>query len=642
MTRLPLIVGFGGIGPAGRSSFHHAYKRMIFESLPNAAYQDTFLGLATMMNLVTFDKGLYVDKQGCEYTSEQVVEVFKTEILEGTLVRRIEIEHFNSDALHWHKKLPLQAEKESKLSFTTFEKHLPQPLPANWHITQIENNEAHSVKVTITGETELLTDSYRAICSQAAGQLPTGFKPEEQYNARAHPRGLQMAIIAASDAIHSTGIDWSVIANTIKPDEVAVYAGSVMSQMDDNSNGGLMKSRLLGQRVSSKHLALGLNTMPADFINAYVLGSVGSTGSTTGACATFLYNLRHGIEDIQSGRCRVAIIGNSEAPLTPEIFDGYGAMGALATNEKLAQIQGLKPNEQDKINHRLASRPFGDNCGFTLAESAQYIVLMDDALALQLGANIHGAVSDVFINSDGPKKSISAPGPGNYITLAKAVSSAVSLVGLEAVKNKSLVMAHGSSTPQNRVTESRLLDKIAETFEIKKWPICAVKSYLGHSLSPASADQLFTALGVFKHGIIPGIKTITDIADDVVSDRLLICTRDMQLSPGNIDIAFLNSKGFGGNNASACILSPDLVYKMLNKRYGESQLAQLLSNQSKSKVRADNYDKQATQGDLQTIYKFGENMLDEDKISLDMTAIKLPGFKQEIILSTVSKYADML
>ncbi len=83
------------------------------------------------------------------------------------------------------------------------------------------------------------------------------------------------------------------------------------------------------------------------------------------------------------------------------------------------------------MDFRRASRPFGENCGFTLAESSQYVVLMDDELALRLGADIHGAVTDVFINADGFKKSISAPGPGNYLTVAKAVASAVQIVGLD-------------------------------------------------------------------------------------------------------------------------------------------------------------------------------------------------------------------
>jgi acetoacetyl-[acyl-carrier protein] synthase len=37
---------------------------------------------------------------------------------------------------------------------------------------------------------------------------------------------------------------------------------------------------------------MGLNTMPADFINAYVVGSVGHTAAITGACASFLYVLQ--------------------------------------------------------------------------------------------------------------------------------------------------------------------------------------------------------------------------------------------------------------------------------------------------------------------------------------------------------------
>src|SRR5690606_24081589 len=123
-------------------------------------------------------------------------------------------------------------------------------------------------------------------------------------------------------------------------DEVAVYAGSVMSQLDENGFGGLMQSRLKGGRVTAKQLALGLNTMPADFINAYVLGSVGSTGSVTGACATFLYNLQRGIEAIGSGQARVVIVGNSEAPITLECIDGYGTMGALATEEGLRLVEG--------------------------------------------------------------------------------------------------------------------------------------------------------------------------------------------------------------------------------------------------------------------------------------------------------------
>jgi acetoacetyl-[acyl-carrier protein] synthase len=37
MVKLPVITAFGGYGPAGRSSSHHAFRRMIIESLSEEA-----------------------------------------------------------------------------------------------------------------------------------------------------------------------------------------------------------------------------------------------------------------------------------------------------------------------------------------------------------------------------------------------------------------------------------------------------------------------------------------------------------------------------------------------------------------------------------------------------------------------------
>lgn len=62
-------------------------------------------------------------------------------------------------------------------------------------------------------------------------------------------------------------------------------------------------------------MPLGYGQMPADFVNAYLLGSVGAVGSALGACATFLYNLRNAVEDIKSGRRDLVIVGGSDAPL---------------------------------------------------------------------------------------------------------------------------------------------------------------------------------------------------------------------------------------------------------------------------------------------------------------------------------------
>ena len=51
LTRLPVIVGFGGINAAGRASFNHAYRRLVIETLDERARAETYRNLATLMNL---------------------------------------------------------------------------------------------------------------------------------------------------------------------------------------------------------------------------------------------------------------------------------------------------------------------------------------------------------------------------------------------------------------------------------------------------------------------------------------------------------------------------------------------------------------------------------------------------------------
>lgn len=633
MSRLPVIVGFGGYNAAGRSSFHHAFRRTVLESLDEQARQQTLAGLAVMMKLVKFEDGHYLDAaDGARLDLAAIERRHAAQILGSTLIRRIEKQYFDVDAAHWHKNLTLEADGARPLSFTTARKQLPEPLPANWSVEELADNQ---VRVTLHDSVEVKVDSYREMPVKSAGQLPTGFEPGELYASRFHPRGLQMAVVGATDAIRSVGIDWQRIVDRVQPDEIAVFSSSIMSQLDDNGFGGLLQSRLKGHRVSAKQLPLGFNSMPTDFINAYVLGSVGLTGSVTGACATFLYNLQKGIEAITSGQARVVVVGNSEAPITSEIVEGYAAMSALATEEGLRNIEG-RPD----VDFRRASRPFGENCGFTLAESSQYVVLMDDALALELGADIHGAVTDVFINADGFKKSISAPGPGNYLTMAKAVAAAMQIVGEEGVRRHSFVHAHGSSTPANRVTESEILDRVAKAFGIADWPVAAVKAFVGHSLATASADQLVSALGTFKYGLLPGIKTVETFAADVHKDRIALSNKDRRRD--DLDVCFINSKGFGGNNATGVLLSPRLAEKMLRKRHGAAAFDAYQARREQTRAAAQRYEEQALKGQFDIIYNFGNDMIDDRDIRIGAEEMSVPGFAQPLVYKKDERFSDML
>ena len=627
---LPVIVGFGGYNAAGRSSSHQGFRRMVFESLSAAEQTKTVVGLACLMGCVTKQDQGYIDSQGNVLTAEAVEAKYRVEVLDGTLVRRIE--SFDPAAVPGNKKISFSHGEGEKIVFTMVKRDLPSNCPDDWQVRDVDEGR---VEVTASAMSDYLIESHYELASKAGGQLPRGFDPANHYNSRFHPKSLQMALLGSSDAIHSTGIDWDVIASHVNPDQVGVYSSSALGQLTEEGFSGLLQGRQKGVRTTAKQMPLGLNSMPADFINAYVLGSVGHTEAITGACATFLYVLQAAVRDIRNGRRRVAIVGNAEAALVPEVSEGFANMSALASDENLCKLDG-----SDTPDWRRASRPFGHNCGFTLAEATQYLVLMDDALAVELGADIHGAVPEVFINADGVKKSISAPGVGNYISFAKAVASAISIVGKETVQQHSFVHAHGSSTPANRTTESELIDRVAAAFDIYDWPVTAAKAYVGHSLSTASGDQLVSALGTFKYNVIPGIKTITSIASDVYQERARFALNDMDTSERKMHVSFINSKGFGGNNATAVVLSPEQVDSMLSVRYGDDY-GDYLSRRKQAIANADAYASRADNAELDVIYRFGETLIDEAELSLSEQGIDIPGFVRSVEFNLQNPYPDM-
>jgi acetoacetyl-[acyl-carrier protein] synthase len=267
------------------------------------------------------------------------------------------------------------------------------------------------------------------------------------------------------------------------------------------------------------------------------------------------------------------------------------------------------------------------------------VVLFDDALALELGATVFGAATDVFVNADGYKKSIAGPGVGNYITMAKAVASARAIVGDRALRSGGLVQAHGTGTPQNRVTEAEILSRTAATFGIDSWPVAAVKAYLGHSLGTASGDQLIATLGIWHHGVIPGITTIDAIAPDVRQDNLAFATSHRQVDPGHQQYAILNSKGFGGNNASATLLSPVATRQMLQRRYSTQEWRRWQRINEAVCQRQSEYDQAMIAGTERPLYRFDHGVLSDDDVELDSRAIVVGG--RRVSLDLASPYADM-
>lgn len=616
-SRLPVIVGFGGINAAGRVSFHHAYRRLVIDAIGEQARSRTYRSLARLMNI----------------DGDPDQPAVRERIDAHTLVRKIEL--FDVDNVVCNKSALLRPEPGAgTLSFQIARRHLPDHLPNGWRLSDIDDR---TVRVEVEDGLDVLLPDRRRSRVSCAGQVPTGFDPGAVYPSRNHPRALQLTVFGASDALRSTGIDLDVLKQAVAPDEFAVYSGSAMGQLDAEGYGGLFQNPLLGKRPTSKNVPLGLSEMPGDFVNAYVLGSVGGTAGVIGACATFLYGLRQGVADIRAGRKRIVMIGNSEAPVVADVIEGYRVMGALAEDEALMALDG----RSDQPDHRRACRPFSDNCGFTVAEGSIFAVLMDDTLALELGARILGSVPDVFVNADGYKKSIPGPGIGNYLTVGKAMGLIRAILGDDGLRRGSFVQAHGTGTPQNRVTESHILNELARVHGIERWPVGAVKAYVGHSMAPAGGDQLAAVLGQWTEGWLPGITTIDHIADDVHSSHLHLPMAHLEVDPDERPAALINSKGFGGNNATGVILSPQQTMRMLERRHGAKAMASFQRANARTEQAATDYDAAMDRGEVAPIYRFGEGVLEGTDLDLSADAIRIPGFGVPVRTDLENPFGDM-
>ena len=156
-----------------------------------------------------------------------------------------------------------------------------------------------------------------------------------------------------------------------------------------------------------------------------------------------------------------------------------------------------------------------------------------------------------------------------------------------------------------------------------------------------SGDQLAAALGCFKYGVLPGIKTIDGVADDVHQERLSLGPDHQSRAPEDVEVAILNSKGFGGNNASAVVLSPTRTEAMLEKRYGEAAMRAYLDKRETSVTASSAYIAKADCGEYAPIYRFGEDQIQEADIEISESAVKIRGLANAIALPTENPFADM-
>jgi 3-oxoacyl-[acyl-carrier-protein] synthase II len=343
--------------------------------------------------------------------------------------------------------------------------------------------------------------------------------------ARRMSRFIHFGMAAGKEAVGGSGLDFSDLTPEQR-DRVAVAV---------NTGGGGQEVVIAGTEVlrakgPTQVSPFSIPALSASMAACQLSMEYGLTGpviTQSAACATSVIAFLDGLRLIQRGECDVVLAGGSEAPLLPVAFAALGNMGALSRRNEAPER---------------ASRPFDrDRDGFLYGEGAGVVVLESAEHALARGATIHAEVLGAALTADAFH--ISAPEPtgrGQAMAMTKALRDA----GV-APDEVDYVVAHGTSTPLNDVTETKAI-KQALGDHAHEVAISSPKSMVGHLLGAAGVISALAAIGAIREGCIP--PTINYENPDPECDLDYVPNVARQ---ARVETAMINGFGFGGQNAVA-------------------------------------------------------------------------------------------
>ena len=362
------------------------------------------------------------------------------------------------------------------------------------------------------------------IAAEVKGFDPgTGMDPKM---ARRMSRFIHFAMAAGKEAIAHARIDFAAMTPEQR-DRVAVVVNTGGGGIEEIIE-GTHTADTRGPRFVSPFAIPALSGSMAACMLSMEFGLTGPVMAQTAACATSIIAFHDALRLIQSGEVDVVLTGGSEAPVLPVGIAALGNMGALS-----------KRNDDPTR----ASRPFDrDRDGFVLGEGGGVVVVESLAHALARGATPLAEVLGGALTADAFH--ISAPEPtGRGAT--RAMSMAREHAGVTA-DEVDWVVAHGTSTPLNDVTETRAI-KASFGPAASRLAVSSPKSMIGHLVGAAGIASVLAAIGGIRDQVIsPTANHENPDLPECDLDYVPLVAR-----PAKVETVMVNGFGFGGQNAVA-------------------------------------------------------------------------------------------
>ena len=342
----------------------------------------------------------------------------------------------------------------------------------------------------------------------------------DKKESRRMDRFVQYAIVAASQAVTQSGIDFS----TMDPYRAGVVIGSGIGGIDtieENSRTLIEKGV---KRVSPFFAPMMIANMASGQV-AIRFGIKGYNVCVVTACASANHAIGDAFRMIQGGYADVILSGGTEAAISGLGFAGFCASRAMTTNEDPAA----------------ACRPFDKGRdGFVMGEGAGILLLEEYEHAVRRGAHIlcelvgYGCTCDAF--------HMTAPHPEGEAGI-KCMQMAIADAGIEPAQI-GYVNAHGTSTPIGDPIEVMVAKKVFGG-HVMDVPMSATKSMTGHLLGAAGGIEAVITVMAIRDSFLPPTINLQEPDEG--------CDLDFVANAGRtktLEYALSNSLGFGGHNGA--------------------------------------------------------------------------------------------
>jgi 3-oxoacyl-[acyl-carrier-protein] synthase II len=342
----------------------------------------------------------------------------------------------------------------------------------------------------------------------------------DRSRARRTERYGHFSVAASRQALEDAGIDPAAEDS----DRVGVQMGSALGGV---AYGEIQFNNYLtqGLRAVESTLALAVFNGAASCNVAIEFGFSGPNSANGMSCASGAIAIGDAWRLIRENEADVVLAGGVETPLAPLCYGAFAIIRAMSTRNDDPQR---------------ASRPFdADRDGFVMGEGACVLVLEELERARARGARIYAEVVGYGTSNDAHH--MTAPRPDGT-QAARAMRDALRTGGITP-EQVDYVNAHGSSTPLNDSTESRVIRSVLGE-HADRVVVSGTKGYHAHCLGATGAiEAAICALGI-QRGWVPPTLNLENPGEEC--DLSYVTGRG---DDRRVRYALSNSFGFGGINA---------------------------------------------------------------------------------------------